>query len=521
MEYKFLMLCSVCLMIMGACEVASLRQMESLSTSSKTEQLPNTSRKYFRRIHYQNNGYGYNGLLDKIRKEDCTRFTDSAYMDYTGAGQYRDSQLAKTFEKIKSTPFGNTHSNSPASKNSEVEVENARNVILDWFHTSSRDYDVVFTSGATAGLHLVGETFSWTPQSHFYYLRENHNSVLGIREIALHSGASFHVVSSSDVEEECNMPSSDKPSGKANNLFAFPLEENFSGKIFPKNWITQIQGKNHFDCSGNWYVLLDLAAYAPTHDFNLTEYPADFVVLSFYKIFGFPTGIGALLIRKSSAHVLNKVYYGGGSVLQTVTKSGEHRVPSSISRRFEDGTPNFLGILSIPYGFDAIREVGGIEAVNKHTTIVTQYLVAKLKQLVHSTGVPLLRIYGNHDTESELQGPIVTVNVQTPDKTLVSFVEVEKAAARHKIHLRAGWHCNPGAAYASLGLSEETVIQQIREHQCFSGECSHQSALTVVNGVMAGGVRISLGYMTTFEDCDRVVEFFRSEYLHWIFCLTS
>ena len=51
-----------------------------------------------------------------------------------------------------------------------------------------------------------------------------------------------------------------------------------------------------------------------------------------------------------------------------------HRVPSSISRRFEDGTPNFLGILSIPYGFDAIREVGGIEAVNTHTTIVTQYL---------------------------------------------------------------------------------------------------------------------------------------------------
>ena len=40
-----------------------------------------------------------------------------------GAGQYRDLQLAKTFEKIKSTPFGNTHSNSPASKNSEVEVE--------------------------------------------------------------------------------------------------------------------------------------------------------------------------------------------------------------------------------------------------------------------------------------------------------------------------------------------------------------------------------------------------------------
>lgn len=57
------------------------------------------------------------------------------------------------------------------------------------------------------------------------------------------------------------------------------------------------------------------------------------------------------------------------------------------------------------------------------------------------------------------------------------------------------------------------VIQQIREHQCFSSECVHQSALTVVDGVMAGGVRISLGYLTTYEDCDRVVEFFKEEYL--------
>ena len=77
--------------------------------------------------------YGYNGLLEKIRKEDFSRFKDSAYMDYTGmdyesfsykgAGQHRDSQIKKTFDLIKNTPFGNTHSNSPASKNSEIEVE--------------------------------------------------------------------------------------------------------------------------------------------------------------------------------------------------------------------------------------------------------------------------------------------------------------------------------------------------------------------------------------------------------------
>ena len=41
---------------------------------------------------------------------------------------------------------------------------------------------VVFTKSATGALKLVGETFPWGKDSTFRYLRENHNSVLGIRE---------------------------------------------------------------------------------------------------------------------------------------------------------------------------------------------------------------------------------------------------------------------------------------------------------------------------------------------------
>jgi molybdenum cofactor sulfurtransferase len=45
-----------------------------------------------------------------------------------------------------------------------------------------------------------------------------------------------------------------------------------------------------------WKVMLDAAAYAPTQPLDLTEFPADFVAVSFYKLFGFPTGLGALLV---------------------------------------------------------------------------------------------------------------------------------------------------------------------------------------------------------------------------------
>ena len=39
-----------------------------------------------------------------------------------------------------------------------------------------------------------------------------------------------------------------------------------------------------------WLVVVDAAAYASTHPLDLSKYPADFVPLSFYKMFGYPTG---------------------------------------------------------------------------------------------------------------------------------------------------------------------------------------------------------------------------------------
>jgi molybdenum cofactor sulfurtransferase len=102
----------------------------------------------------------------------------------------------------------------------------------------------------------------------------------------------------------------------------------------------------------------------------LTKFPADFVTLSFYKIFGYPTGLGALIIRNGTknknspltspdnASILKKTYFGGGTVAATL--SDEHfSVPrEGISERFEDGTISFLNITSLKYGFQAIQKFG-------------------------------------------------------------------------------------------------------------------------------------------------------------------
>lgn len=62
-------------------------------------------------------------LVSRILLIWITQVSRTVGISSVGAGQYRDSQIQKAFEEIKNNPFGNTHSNSPASKHSEIKTE--------------------------------------------------------------------------------------------------------------------------------------------------------------------------------------------------------------------------------------------------------------------------------------------------------------------------------------------------------------------------------------------------------------
>ena len=63
-----------------------------------------------------------------------------------------------------------------------------------------------------------------------------------------------------------------------------------------------------------WDVLLDAAAFVPTNALDLGLWRPDFVDVSFYKMFGLPTGVGALLVRKEKLPLLRRKAFFGGNV---------------------------------------------------------------------------------------------------------------------------------------------------------------------------------------------------------------
>lgn len=76
--------------------------------------------------------------------------------------------------------------------------------------------------------------------------------------------------------------------------------------------------------------------------------------MSFYKMFGWPTGIGALLVRNDLGLMLQKNYFAGGSVVTAGVDNDFVQLKPKYNEKFEDGTLDFHSIDSLRFGFDAI-----------------------------------------------------------------------------------------------------------------------------------------------------------------------
>uniref|UniRef100_A0A0E0Q1F9 Molybdenum cofactor sulfurase n=1 Tax=Oryza rufipogon TaxID=4529 RepID=A0A0E0Q1F9_ORYRU len=484
--------------------------------------------------------YGYPGApkgVDEMRAAEFKRLEGMAYLDHAGATLYSEAQMADVLKDLASNVYGNPHSQSDSSMAASDLVTAARHQVLKYFNASPREYKCIFTSGATAALKLVGECFPWSRESCYMYTMENHNSVLGIREYALSKGATVLAV---DVEEgadlakdngsyslykisrrtnqrrskdvlshNCQNGSLSDISGNNWNIFAFPSECNFSGQKFSLSLVKLIkEGKIPLQQQGKWMVLIDAAKGCATEPPNLTVYPADFVVCSFYKIFGYPTGLGALIVKNEAANLLNKTYFSGGTVAASIADIDFVQKRKNIEQVLEDGTISFLNIASLRHGFKII-EMLTTSAIERHTTSLATYVRNKMLDLKHSNEINVCTIYGQQYSKVEglKMGPTITFNLKREDGSWFGYREVEKLASLFGIHLRTGCFCNPGACAKYLGLSHSDLVSNFEAgHVCWDDN-------DIINGKPTGAVRISFGYMSTFEDAEKFLKFLQSSFV--------
>ena len=433
--------------------------------------------------------------LAALRAREFGRLDEQgqAYLDYGGSALYGESQLRAHHEILRGGLFGNPHSDSLPARASTAVIEAARRRLLDFLDVDASTHAVIFTANASAAVKLVAESYPFAPDVGCLLSADNHNSVNGVREYARRAGARVRYLPLDTrlrlLDPEAAL--AEEAARGGGGLFAFPAQSNFSGVLHP---LALVESAHALGLD----VLLDVAAYVPSRALSLRACAADFAVLSFYKLFGYPTGLGALVARQEALARLRRPWFAGGTVAAASVATGTHRLRAG-GEGFEDGTPSFLAVSALDAGFDLLAEAG-MERLGAHVARLTRTFLDGLGALRHAGGQPLVTVYGPPGPLG--RGGIVAFNVCDAGGRPRPFAEVEARAREAKVAVRGGCFCNPGAAEAALGLDGARLAS------CYTslGDAISAERLAACLNAPVGAVRASFGLANNDADVRRALE---------------
>ena len=449
----------------------------------------------------ESSAYRATAAIDELRATDYSRLDRAGlvYMDYTGAGLYAESQVRRHQQMLLEGVFGNPHSKSPTSLTSAANVEAARLAVREFFRASPEEYEVIFTAGASAALKLVGESYPFGSDSRYLLTYDNHNSVNGIREFARAADArvTYLPVDAAELRMDPDMVRAELAKPLAdNNLFAYPAQSNFSGVLHPLEWIDEAHEQG-------WDVVLDAAAFTPTNRLDLSVVKPDFVPLSFYKMFGYPTGMGALVVRRTALSKLVRPWFAGGTItLASVQGEGWHHLAPGATG-FEDGTADFLGMPAVSIGIAHLESVG-VDVIHQRVSALAGWLLDHMNALVHSNGAPMVRVFGPRDMTA--RAATIAFHLLDPTGEAYDVHQMEALAGKQSISLRTGCFCNPGDGEVAYRITAADMAAAFAERPAATfREC--QDLVRTATGKMPNTIRVSLGLASNFADVYRFIEF--------------
>jgi selenocysteine lyase/cysteine desulfurase len=498
-------------------------------------------------------GYRSTALLDRLRVTEYSYLDagEHVYLDYTGAGLAAQAQLAAHAERMRGRCFGNPHSANPTSAASTELIERARLAVLAHFSAPPDEYAAIFTPNATGACRLVGEAYPFGPRARLVLTYDNHNSVNGIREFARARGAVTQYVPFSSPElrvdddairevlarrrpgrlgaawrvARCGVApwagrgsrvrrqrslahdgavDPDRPPvtlsaaalSRRCGLFAYPAQSNFSGVQHSLDWI-ETAHEHGYD------VLLDAAAHVPSNRLDLSVVKPDFVAVSWYKVFGYPTGVGCLIARREALGRLWRPWFAGGSV-SVASALGDWHTLAGAEARFEDGTLSFLQIPDVECGLSWVNDIG-VDLVHQRVMCLTGWLIDRLAALRHGNGEPMARIYGPAGTAD--RGGTVAFNLLDPGGRVVDERAVARDTAAAGISIRTGCFCNPGAGEGAFQLTKADW------HRALRGRARTLDQYVDLLGLPSGGaLRASVGLASNLRDVERFLAFVEMTY---------
>ncbi|XP_024524193.1 uncharacterized protein LOC9643715 [Selaginella moellendorffii] len=312
--------------------------------------------------------------VDDMRAREYAHLRHRVCCDYSGFGLFSHLQRvcnspSSSFRLAYVSANLPTHALYGSSTGSSSLESHVRRKIMDHFRISDTDYCMVFTASKGSAVKLLAESYRFDLHQRLLTSYDHHSqSIEWMIGCAREKGAKvssvrFRWPSLRICSRELRKQLVEKKvSGRrtVKGLFVFPLQSRVTGARYSYQWIPFAQ-ENH------WQVLLDASALGPRDmdALGLSVFRPDFIVSSFYKVFGAdPSGFGCLFIKRSAIKCLHNTTrarsVGMVKLLSCPSSQlGEEERPEFPPGLERDVDPSNVSSFSGPLSAEEIRAASG------------------------------------------------------------------------------------------------------------------------------------------------------------------
>ncbi|KAK6128910.1 hypothetical protein DH2020_037349 [Rehmannia glutinosa] len=247
-------------------------------------------------------------------------------LDYCGFGLFSLLQTvhyweSSTFSLSEITANLSNHALYGGAEKGSVEHD-IKTRIMDYLNIPENEYGLVFTVSRGSAFKLLAESYPFHTNKRLLTMFDHESqSVNWMAQSAKEKGAKVQSawfkwptlkLCSTDLRKQISNKKKRKKDS-ATGLFVFPVQSRVTGAKYSYQWMALAQ-------QNNWHVLLDAGALGPKDmdSLGLSLFRPDFIITSFYRVFGYdPTGFGCLLIKKSvMASLQNQSGHAGSGIVK-------------------------------------------------------------------------------------------------------------------------------------------------------------------------------------------------------------
>lgn len=278
---------------------------------------------------------------------------------------------------------GNVHRGVHSlSQKSTSATERARERIAAYIGAKAEE--IIFTAGTTDSLNMLSQMLEPTirpGQQIIVSAMEHHSNLIPWQELCQRTGAVLTIL---HMDRNCDLDLTQLGQllERDTALVAVTWVSNVLGTVNPVGEITMM---SH---AAGAMTVLDGAQAMKLPEIDVTAVDCDFLAFSGHKL-GALTGIGVLYGKNNILSQLPPVRFGGGMIRESQYSAS---IYGGVPQRFEAGTPNYVGAISLGCAMEYLQSVGRIELAQQEQ-ILTVLLRKELDAIPEVTviGTPSRR----------------------------------------------------------------------------------------------------------------------------------